>query len=83
VPAEAVARKKGRHTVSVEKAAGEVEERPVRVGITDGVRYEVLDGLAEGDRVEADAAAAGRWQKAAEERRPGPPMLFPGGGRRR
>lgn len=77
VPVEAVARRMGRHFVTLEKPDGTLEERPVRIGITDGVSFEVLDGLAEGERVVAKGgASASRWRKEAAGRTHGPRMLF-------
>ena len=64
VPVGAVARRGGRHFATVEETDGVLGERPVRIGITDGVSFEVLDGLAEGERVVANAgASASRWRK--------------------
>ena len=81
VPVGAITRRAGKHFASVEKADGMLEERAVRIGITDGVSFEVLDGLSEGERVAADSAhSAGRWRKEEPSSRPrrrrhGPPMF--------
>ena len=50
VPAEAVTTAEGVSSVRVVTPEG-AEERTVAVGLTDGVRTEILDGLSEGDEV--------------------------------
>ncbi|MEQ1504053.1 MAG: efflux RND transporter periplasmic adaptor subunit [Myxococcota bacterium] len=57
--------------VEVETGPGRFEPRDVKVGLSDGLKIEVLEGLAEGDRVKATAGPG------AGGGRPG------GGGRRR
>lgn len=77
VPIGAIARRGGKHFASVEKAGGTLEERPVRIGITDGANTEVLEGLAEGERVAANAgASASRWRKETPRRSHGPRMFM-------
>ncbi|GAG13999.1 unnamed protein product, partial [marine sediment metagenome] len=77
VPVGAMIRRAGRHFASVEKADGTLEERAVRIGITDGVSFEVLGGLTEGERVVANAAhSAGRWRKEAPRGPRGPRMFM-------
>lgn len=51
VPAMAVKQRKGERYVRVLKADGQTEERRVSVGISDGVRTEITDGLQEGEEV--------------------------------
>jgi len=90
IPVEAVSRRGGKHFVSVEKGEGDegpgereggLEERRVEIGITDGVRFEVLSGLAEGERVASEGGGgSGRWQKDGSRRSHGPRM-FMGRGR--
>lgn len=96
VPVEAVVRRSGKQTVTVVKGLPETDEqRTIEVGINDGTRYEVVSGLAEGDKVKIKKADAdSKWkgggnnpgQKAGEQRTRqsmmsggGPPS---GGGRR-
>jgi macrolide-specific efflux system membrane fusion protein len=56
--------KDGRYTVQVVDGAGKPTPRPVRVGLQDGARVQVVDGLKAGDKVllapppPADPAAA-------------------------
>lgn len=38
-------------SVWVQNADGEAEERPVKLGITDGLQIQILEGVAEGDAV--------------------------------
>lgn len=38
-------------SVWVQNAEGEAEERPVKLGITDGVQIQIVEGVAEGDTV--------------------------------
>ena len=85
VPVGAITRRAGRHFATVEKADGTLEERPVRIGITDGTKTEVLDGLAEGERVVANASAsASRWRKETQRGSRGPRMFMrPSRGKRR
>jgi multidrug efflux pump subunit AcrA (membrane-fusion protein) len=52
VPVEAVTRKGEKHTATVVKADGSLEQREVKIGITDGINYEVLGGLSEGESVQ-------------------------------
>jgi len=52
VPAEAVTRRHGRHSVQVVASPGTPsQEREVAVGISDGTRVEIVSGLASGDTV--------------------------------
>ncbi|MEZ7195361.1 efflux RND transporter periplasmic adaptor subunit [Pseudodesulfovibrio karagichevae] len=56
---------KGGYTVRVLDAEGRAETRSVKVGLSDSVNIQVLDGLKEGDRVilgEADADAVVRQE---------------------
>jgi len=54
-----VAGKPGRYTARVLAADGRPQERQVRIGVRDRLRAEVLEGLAEGDRlITADPAPA-------------------------
>jgi RND family efflux transporter MFP subunit len=50
VPIEAVS-SGGKPTVYLVNSDGEIEERPVALGLETATRYEILDGLKEGDKV--------------------------------
>lgn len=67
VPVEAVSRKDDAHKATVVKADGSTEERDVQIGITDGIHYEVLGGLAEGDSVQVRSdLVETKWSGDAE-----------------
>ena len=51
VPTQALERKGKKNTVTVVKDDGTTEERTVHIGLTDGERYEVTEGLAVGEVV--------------------------------
>ncbi|MCX7015213.1 MAG: efflux RND transporter periplasmic adaptor subunit, partial [Candidatus Sumerlaeota bacterium] len=83
VPAEAVYRKRGQRFVAL-AGAGDTpaEERPVKVGIDNGIEVEILDGLSEGEKVVLDTSALA---KQGESKPGGPPMMMMmrgGGGKR-
>ena len=61
--------RKGQQALVFVAHDGKAERRPVRLGRTTGTRFEVLDGLAEGDL----AIVRGN-----ERLRPGQPVLVPG-----
>lgn len=68
IPATSIFREKRSTFVAVKNGSAKEEQRPVEIGITDGVNTEVLSGLQEGDMVvvrkpEEDS----RWR--ADERR--------------
>ncbi len=79
IPVEAVFRgKDGKRAVNVVGQGGALVETPVKLGLGDGLRYEVLEGLIEGQTVSyRKNAAEGRW--SAGQRGPMSPL---GGGRR-
>jgi HlyD family secretion protein len=83
VPAQAVSRKNKETVATVVKADGTNEERPVQVGLTDGEKWELVSGLAEGETVlvRKDEQQS-RW-RADQPRMPGMGGMgmFPGGGR--
>jgi len=63
VPSEAVLQEKGGHLVRLKKDDGSLEERPVQVGITDGVVIEIISGLHQGDTVVyRKGEARSRWR---------------------
>jgi len=82
VPVEALSRKGNKqHMVSIPKADGTNEERVVQMGITDGVKTEIVSGLAEGETVALrKGAGESRWNAGG---RPGFPGGMPGMGGRR
>jgi multidrug resistance efflux pump len=51
VPSDSVLRKNGKQIVTVMKPDGSKEEKAVQVGISDGVKVEILNGLEEGETV--------------------------------
>ena len=73
IPAEALARRENKQVVRVVGNDGETQERAVEVGITDGISYQVLAGLAQGDVVVANSdLAQSKW--SAESQRTGRPL---------
>lgn len=52
IPVEALVRKGDRRYAVVVKPDGATEERAVEIGMTDGIRYEVMSGLSEGETVQ-------------------------------
>ena len=79
VSADAVTRgKEGKRSVNVVAADGSLQETPVKLGITDGVNYEVLEGLAAGQTISyRKGGAEGRWNGGQGQRPPA--MMMPGG----
>lgn len=65
--------KDGRYGVRVMDEVGRVMTRPVRVGLNDTLRAEVLEGLREGERVVLGEGSADIAMPTA--RRPGPPPM--------
>jgi HlyD family secretion protein len=77
VPAEAVWRNKGQRLVEVQLADGKTEERPVEIGITDGVMQEITSGLKAGEQVVIRKnRTESRWRGGGG--RGGPPMFMGG-----
>ena len=71
VPAEAVSRKGRQQIAVVANDDGTTEERPVKTGISDGARLEIIEGLKEHETVLVrEAEAESKW------RRSGRPMMF-------
>lgn len=84
VPMAAVQRREGRQVVTVVNADGTTQEAPVKVGLSDGEKYEVIEGVKEGQTIQYRAGEdASRWRA---ENRPRMPGMIPGmggrGGRR-
>ncbi len=79
VPSEALAFKDGKHKVTVVKADGAQEERPVEVGINDGTKAEIVSGVSEGETVLARKGEGdSRWKQQSS----GPPRGMMMGGPR-
>lgn len=71
VPSQALVRKGRRPVATVVKGAAQ-EERPVEIGLTDGVRTEVVSGLDEGDAVIVhNTEADSRWRGGQRPMTPG------------
>jgi len=87
VPSGAVLNKDDQHFVRVMIDDGSVKERPVQVGISDGVLTEITGGLNKGDMVVyRPEEAKSRWRTDQSRRnlssRRGMRMMFGSGGRR-
>ena len=84
IPSQAVTRKADQVVATISRADGTTEDRPVKVGMSDGDRTEIASGLAEGETVmyrkgEGDS----KWR--ADQPRPPVGMMMggprpPGGG---
>jgi macrolide-specific efflux system membrane fusion protein len=61
IPATALGQRlaDGRYPVRVELPSGEIATRPIRTGLNNKVSVEVVDGLAEGDKVVVGETIAG------------------------
>ena len=69
VLSEAVLYKKGGHFVRVKKDDGSIEERPVQVGISNGVVIEIIKGLSQGDTIiYRKGEARSRWRTEQSRR---------------
>jgi multidrug efflux pump subunit AcrA (membrane-fusion protein) len=74
VPAAAILKRDGKTVVRLPGTAGADQDRPVSTGITDGRRTEVLEGLAEGERVVVpNEASESRWRSQPPSLLGGPP----------
>ncbi|MCX7767289.1 MAG: HlyD family secretion protein [Candidatus Sumerlaeia bacterium] len=88
VPVEAVSRKMGKMIAQVVKPDKTIEEREIKVGISDGVNQEVLSGLNLGETVLVrKGELESRWRSGSstQQRRQmpfGSMMMPPGPGRR-
>jgi len=82
VPVEAVSRRRMERFVMAVKPDGTAEERPVEVGLSDGVQFEIVSGLKEGDTVQVrKGEAESAWRKGQSGFRGG--MMLGGMGRKR
>jgi len=83
VPSEALYRKKGQQFVALAGPNGEAgEEKPVEVGIDNGIEAEILGGLSEGEKVTLEVK---KLAQPGSGRPGGPPMMMMmrgGGGKR-
>ena len=69
VPSEAVLRKKGDYIVRIKMDDGRLEERRVKVGISDGVVTEITEGLNQGDTAAfRRGEARSRWRTDSSRR---------------
>ncbi|WP_142850118.1 efflux RND transporter periplasmic adaptor subunit [Telmatospirillum sp. J64-1] len=66
---------RGRRVVQVLTESGELETRPVRVGISDRISIQIVEGIEEGERVVLNSGGAYRPDMA------GGPGMGPGAGR--
>ena len=87
VPSGAVLSKDEQYFVRMMIDDGSVEERPVQVGISDGVETEITRGLNQGDTVVyRQGEAKSRWRTDSSRQNlssgRGMRMMFSGGGRR-
>jgi len=81
IPAEAVMRRGWQTMVLAMNDDGTSALRPVKVGINDGFRAEILEGLAEGDTVAVrKGEAESRWRAGARGGMSSGRMMMMGGG---
>ncbi len=81
VPVGAISRIQGKYSVSVLKADGGTETRPVEIGISNGVQMEITSGLTENDTIVFTAGESfSRWRSEGGPPRPSNPLV--GGGLR-
>jgi len=84
VPTEAVLRKGGKHYATVVGERGTTEDREVRVGISDGMNWEIVSGLSEGQTVLVrKGSAESKWNSQRTQGGPPRSLMMPGGGRGR
>ncbi len=71
----------GQYAVMVVKADGELELRPVEVGLKDFVYAEIISGLEVGETVSTGTASSGSSSESSRQTEPGPAgfMRFLGG----
>jgi multidrug efflux pump subunit AcrA (membrane-fusion protein) len=74
-PADAIVRKGGQTTVTVQRGDGATESREVRTGVSDGKRTEILSGLTADETVVVTNDGGSKWQGQSQTRRSGPPLL--------
>ena len=67
VPTMAIKKQKGKRVVQVLQADGKVEEREIKVGLTDGLNTQVLSGLKEGDKVVMGSMSASEKSQAVQQ----------------
>jgi len=78
VPTQAVSRRQGQLVVTVQRGDGTTEERPVKVGMNDGSRWEIVEGLTAGEVVVVPRTEAeSRWRAGGMPRPPMGGMMMP------
>jgi len=68
VPSDSIVRKEGKPHVTVVKAGGVKEDRPVETGISDGQRTEITTGATVGETVVNYQGADSKWRGAGRPR---------------
>jgi HlyD family secretion protein len=77
VATEGLVRRKGHWFALAVKDAGGVEEREVKIGLTDGTMTEIASGLQDGERVQIQRnEAASKWRKNQQQGSHPPPMMM-------
>jgi len=70
VPVQAVSRRRRERYVTVRLPDGKSQERPVKIGISDGEYMEITEGLKEGETVLLRAGGeASRWRRGGDDAR--------------
>ncbi len=70
VPVGAVSRRRRENFVTVKLADEKTEERPVKIGISDGEMMEITEGLREGETVLIQSGKeASRWRSGGDDAR--------------
>ena len=67
VPTMAIKNQKGKRMVRVLQADGKVEEREIKVGLTDGLNTQAVSGLKEGDKVIMGSMNASEKSQAVQQ----------------
>jgi len=77
IPISAVTRKDKKEIITVQHADGTTEDRPVKIGITDGTNDEVIEGVSEGETVVMHKGPGdSRWNGGQGQGRGGPRRGF-------
>ena len=67
VPTMAIRNQKGKRIVRVLQADGKVEEREIKVGLTDGLNTQAVSGLKEGEKVIMGSMNASEKSQAVQQ----------------
>ena len=67
VPTMAIKNQKGKRMVRVLQADGKVEEREIKIGLTDGLNTQAVSGLKEGDKVIMGSMNASEKSQAVQQ----------------